>query len=130
MLVSGEHSRTSCASPFSSLSLSDSVLHRSTQLCLLLISLLLVDLLSISRSLAWPECSIRFKVRYPLCKLANSNLDTHLLLQGQIHPPLLLQNLTTFVRTFQPLPQLATDHEVLIVHQCPVLIAKVSFIVM
>ena len=126
----GEYSTTKLASPSSSSLPLDSVLHRSTQLCLLLISLLLVDLLSINRSLAWPECSIRFKVRYPLCKLANSNLNTHLLLQGQIHPPLLLQNLTVLIEFFESLPQLVTDQEVLVVHHCPVLIAKVSFIVM
>ena len=80
MLVSGEHSRTSRASPFSSLSISDSVLHRSTQLCLLLIILLLIDSFSINRSLTWPECSFGFKVRYPLRKLADSNLNVHLLL--------------------------------------------------
>ena len=129
MLVLGEHSVTTRVSPSSSSYSSNSVLHRPTQLCLLLITLLLVDSFSINRSPAWPECFLGFKVCYPHSKLADCNFNTHLLLQRQIHPPLLLQNLTKLMDFFQPLPQLVTHHEVLIVHQCPVIIEKVSLIV-
>ena len=129
MSVLGERSTTKCASPSSSSLPFDSVFHGSTQLYCLLLTPFLIYSLSIDWSPARPEYPIGFKIRYPSRKLTDRNFDIHLLLQCQIHPPLLLQNPTAFMHSSQPLLQLVTDHEVPIVHQCPVLIAKVSFIV-
>ena len=129
MSVNGEHFMLSCVSPSSSFPQSDSVLHRLMQLCYLPSPSLLVNSLSINWSLAWPERSLRLKIGYPLRKFADNNFDAYLLLQSQIHPPLLLQNLTVLMESSKPLPQLVADQEVLVVHHCLVLIAKVSFIV-
>ena len=129
MSVTGEHFMPTCVSPSSSFPQSDSVLHRLMQLCYLPSPSLLVNSLGINWSLTWSECSLIFKIGYPLCKFADNNFDTYLLLQLQIHPPLLLQNLTVLMESSKSLPQLVTDQEVLVVYHCPVLIAKVSFIV-
>ena len=129
MSVFGEHSITKCASPSSSSLPLSSVFHGFTQLPCPLLTLLLENSLSIDWPPARPENPIRFKIRYSSRKLTDRNFDSHLLLQCQIHPPMLFQYPTAFIYSSQPLLQLVTDHEVPIVHQCPMFIAKVSFVI-
>ena len=90
MPMNGEHFTLSCVSPSSSFPKSDSVLYRLLQLLYLPSPSLLVNSLSINWSLTWSERPLRLKLIYPLCKFADNNFDANLLLQRQIHPPLLL----------------------------------------